>query len=144
MKKINYADIPNDYPVCLHQDCPMADTCLRQIAYNILVNNDRTIRIVNPTQCSKNSDCIFYRNSTPVIYALGFSNFKKHMLPDQYNSFMDVCYQRWNRNPLYERRRGVKALTPEDQNFVLNAVRTAGVTEDLKFDNYEEKLNWCD
>ena len=66
------------------------------------------------------------------------------MLPDQYNSFMDVCYQRWNRNPLYERRRGVKALTPEDQNFVLNAVRTAGVTEDLKFDNYEEKLNWCD
>ncbi|MGM9708709.1 MAG: DUF6078 family protein [Prevotella sp.] len=35
MKKTTkiYKDIPAGYPLCLHNDCPMADTCLRQLAY---------------------------------------------------------------------------------------------------------------
>ena len=35
MKKTTkiYKDIPAGYPLCLHADCPMADSCLRQLAF---------------------------------------------------------------------------------------------------------------
>ena len=28
-----YPDLPDNYPLCLHTDCPMADHCLRQLAF---------------------------------------------------------------------------------------------------------------
>ena len=32
MEKI-YSNIPTNYPLCLHTDCPKAETCLRQLAF---------------------------------------------------------------------------------------------------------------
>ena len=122
----------------------MAATCLHQTAYSTLIEHEEYLQLINPTRCSQNESCIYYRDSKPVTYARGFTNFQKRMFPGQYSRFMSICINHWSRNPYFERRRGDRSLPPDEQAFILNALKKAGVTEDMKFDSYEENINWYD
>ncbi len=144
MPKKEYTSLPKDYPVCEHSSCPMAATCLHQTAYSALMEQEEYLQLINPSRCSKNESCIYYRDSKPVTYARGFTNFQKRMFPDQYSRFMSICINHWSRNPYFERRRGERSLPPDEQVFILNALKTVGVAEDMKFDSYEENINWYD
>ena len=135
---------PHGYAVCIHADCPMASSCLHRIAYPMLLETGNFLRLVNPSRCTKDASCSFYRSNRPVTYARGFTNFQKRMFPDQYSRFMSICINHWSRNPYFERRRGERSLPPDEQVFILNALKTVGVTEDMKFDSYEENINWYD
>ena len=90
MPKKLYTSVPPRYEVCLHADCPKADVCLHQIAYQKLLSEQTFLHIINPKMCKKNARCPFYRNSTPMRYARGFTNFQKHMYPDQYAAFSSM------------------------------------------------------
>lgn len=144
MPKILYKDIPADFDICLHEDCPRAASCLRQIAYKPLLEHNRILHLVNPIRCTKDDKCPYYRNSTPITYARGFTNMQRRMFPEQYYRFMSILQSRFGRNAYYERRKGNFALTPKEQKLVLRALRQAGVKEEMKFDRYEENLNWFD
>ena len=144
MPKKEYTSLPKDYPVCEHSSCPMAATCLHQTAYSALMEQEEYLQLINPSRCSKNESCIYYRDSKPVPYARGFPNLQKRMFPDQYSRFRKTCINPWSRNPYFERRRGERSLPPDEQVFILNALKTVGVTEDMKFDSYEENINWYD
>lgn len=80
----------------------------------------------------------------PVSYARGFTKFQKQMFPDQYRRFMTICINHWSRNPYFERRRGARPLPPDEQDFILNALKQVGVTGEMEFDSYEENTNWYD
>lgn len=144
MEKNKHTSLPENYEVCLHYDCSLASTCLHQIAYKKLISTQRTLRILNPTMCNKDKNCDFYRDSSPVIYARGFKSFQNKMYPDQYRTFMSLLINVFGRNPYFERRRGVTPLSPREQEIVLSALKKAGVTEDIKFESYEENINWRD
>lgn len=122
----------------------MAATCLHQTAYSTLMEHEEYLQLINPTRCSQKESCAYYRDSKPVTYARGFTNFQKRMFPGQYSRFMSICINHWSRNPYFERRRGDRSLPPDEQAFILNALKKAGVTEDMKFDSYEENINWYD
>lgn len=53
MTKNDNQTTPYDYPVCKHHDCPMATTCLRQIAYTTLIENEEYLLLINPTNAAK-------------------------------------------------------------------------------------------
>ena len=144
MPKKEYTSLPTDYPVCEHRSCPMAATCLHQIAYSTLIAQEEYLQLINPTRYTKNKSCNYYRDCKPVTYARGFTHFQKRMYPDQCSRFMSICINHWSRNPYFERRRGDRSLTPDEQAFILNALKTVGVTEDMTFDSYEENINWYD
>ena len=144
MPKKTYTSLPHNYPVCEHSDCPMAATCLHQIAYATFLESEDYLRLINPTKCSKEESCAFYRDNKPITYARGFTNFQKRMFPDQYQMFMMICIGHWSRNSYFERRRGDYLLPPQEQEFILNALKQAGVAEDMKFDSYESHINWYD
>ena len=40
MTKKEYTPLPDCYPVCEHVDCPLASTCLHQIAYPTLMEQE--------------------------------------------------------------------------------------------------------
>ncbi|MBR1499586.1 MAG: hypothetical protein IJ615_08190 [Bacteroidaceae bacterium] len=40
MPRKAYTTQPADYTVCLHEDCPMAATCLHQIAFSALLESE--------------------------------------------------------------------------------------------------------
>ncbi len=144
MPKKEYTALYAKYAVCVHADCQCADTCLRHIGYNELLKTEKILRIINPTKCTKNDKCHHYRNSSPVTYARGFTGFQEKMYPAQYETFRFACIGMFGRNGYFMRRRGAFALPPLEQEMVLQALRDAGVTEDLPFDSYEERLNWVD
>ncbi len=144
MPKRKYTSIPPNYPACIHKDCPLAETCLHQIVYGELLKVYDYLQIVNPIQCTKKEGCTFYRSHNPIIYAKGFIQMQKRMYPDQYNRFMSLCIKHWGRTSYYERRRGDSLLSPSDQTFVISVLKKVGITEELKFDSYEESLNWYD
>ncbi len=143
MAKI-YKTTPNTYGACLHDDCPMAASCLRKMVCQKFYETMEFIRIVNPTMCSKNENCKFYRSSTPVRFALGFKNFQYRMFPQQYETFKTRLMMRYGRNGFYLRRRGEVPLSPSEQEFVLKVLRKAGVTSDFSFDAYKEEILWYD
>ena len=84
-----YTTLPSDYTVCLHKDCPVAATCLHQIAYSTLQKSEAILKLINPETCTKSSRCQFYRDSKPVKFAYGFTGFQKRMFPAQYKTFMN-------------------------------------------------------
>lgn len=144
MPKKIYTGIPFQYPVCLHADCPRAATCLHQIVYPKLMKSDTILKLVNPQMCAKDGQCQFYRDSKPVKYARGFTNFQSRMYPGQYYKFMRILIATFSRNSYYERRRGDTLLSPKEQEIVLEALHRVGITEDFPFDQYEEFTNWFD
>ena len=77
-------------------------------------------------------------------YARGFTNFQKHMYPDQYAAFSSMLKSEFGRNPYYERRKGISPLSLAEQDLILNALQRVGVKEKLEFDAYEDEINWYD
>ena len=144
MQKKTYTTLPEFFSGCIHADCRMASTCLRQVAYSQMMEDKELLQMVNPCHCSKDVNCKFYRDATPVRYAKGFINFQKHLLSEQYQEFMSVLVMHFGRGGYFYRRRGVVALSPADQEVVLNALRSTGFKEELAFDGYEELYNWFD
>lgn len=70
MPKKENTSLPTNYPVCEHNSCPMAATCLHHIAYSILMEqNAEFLRLINPARCSKDEACAYYRDKKPVIFA---------------------------------------------------------------------------
>lgn len=102
------------------------------------------LRLLNPTLCTRDGACPYFRDSAPVTYARGFTGMQSRMFPAQYQQFMSILMSHFGRNPYFERRRGEFPLSPKEQRIVLNALRRVGVTEELRFDHYEESVNWYD
>jgi hypothetical protein len=144
MPKKTYTTLPEFFSGCIHADCRMASTCLRQVAYSQMMEDKEFLRMVNPPRCTKDEKCKFYRDATPMRYAKGFTQFQKHLLPEQYQEFMSVLIKNFGRGGYFYRRRGVIALSPSEQEMVLNALRSTGFKDDIPFDSYEELYNWFD
>ena len=135
--------LPTNYPVCEHSSCPMAATCLHHIAYTMrMEQNEEYLRLINPTRCSKDESCTYYRDKKPVIFAKGFTNFQKHMFPQQYDQFMTTLILHFGRNQYFKRRRGDILISPEEQEVIRQMLEKVGADSKMDFDKYEEHINW--
>lgn len=143
MPKKENTSLPTNYPVCEHNSCPVAATCLHHIAYSILMEqNAEFLRLINPTRCSKDESCTYYRDKKPVIFARGFTNFQKRMYPQQYDQFMTTLILHFGRNQYFKRRRGDILLLPEEQEVIRLILAKVGADSKMDFDKYEEHINW--
>ena len=142
MPKKEYTSLPKDYPVCEHSSCPMAATCLHQTAYSTLMEHAEYLRLINPTRCSKDEACTYYRDKKPVIFARGFTNFQKRMYPQKYDQFMTTLILHFGRNQYFKRRRGDILLPPEEQEVIRLMLEKVGANSKMDFDKYEEHINW--
>lgn len=142
MPKKDYTSMPTGYPGCLHADCPMAATCLHQAVYSTLLEREECLSLVNPTRCSKDGACVYYRDSKPVTYARGFTNFQQRMYPQQYGKFMTTLILHFGRNQYFKRRRGDILLPPEEQEVIRRMLEKVGADSKMDFDKYEEHINW--
>ena len=143
MSKKENTSLPTNYPVCEHSSCPMATTCLHHIAYSMMMEqNKEYLRLINPTRCSKDEACTYYRDKKPVIFARGFTNFKKRMYPQQYDKFMTTLILHIGRNQYFKRRRGAVLLPHEEQEVIKFVLQKVGADSSMDFDKYEEHINW--
>ena len=142
MPKKATTSLPTNYPVCEHSSCPMAATCLHHIAYTMMLEqNEEYLRLINPTRCSKDKTCTYYHDKKPVIFARGFTNFQKHMFPQQYDQFMTTLCFHFGRNQYFKRRRGAVLLPHEEQEVIKFVLQKVGADSSMDFDKYEEHIN---
>ena len=87
-------------------------------------------------------NCPHYADSKPVRFAKGFTNFQKHMFPQQYSMFMDMLISHFGRNQYFMRRSGKVVLSPEEQNVIRQALVQCGVEGKFEFDEYIESILW--
>lgn len=139
-----FTTAPKDYPVCVHAQCPRAGECLHCIAFEKLRADNEYMRLLNPDHCTADDSCQNFSCHKPVRYARGFTGFQRKMYPQQYDRFMTALILHFGRNPYYDRRRGVIAMPPDEQELVLQTLKKVGVTEELAFDRYEDAINWYD
>lgn len=142
MPKTLFKEVPKNYALCLRDDCACAKTCLHRLAYESQRTKSSHLWVINPDCCVPDTSCPYYRDSAPVIFARGFQGMQERMLPAQYRKFRELLSGQSNLNKFYLWRRGEFALSPEEQNQVLWALRQAGVTDELPFDRYEESICW--
>ena len=144
MKKNPYKEAPANFSVCAHTDCTCGSTCLRQLAYPVLL--EREFFYIWPILPDALKD--FHARITvmqaPVTYMRGFTQMKKRMYPEQYQKFMNFLIAHFGRNPYFERRRGDRKLNLQEQEIIRKALKQAGVTENLDFDLKEDGFNWFD
>lgn len=143
MNKINYNEVPYGFMHCLEADCPMAEHCLRQMAMQALPKDEMSVRILNPQIVEPSESCRFYRSDDPQIYARGFMNMQKQMLPGQYDTFRYRLIGKFGRNPYFDRRKGARLCSPSEIKVVKSALKEIGL-EHLEFDAYEKHLCWFD
>ncbi len=135
-------NIPAGYPVCLHSDCPMAESCLHQLAYRRKEEMGTYLTLINPSKCTRKNDCTFYADNKPVRFAKGFTGFQKKMFPEQYDQFMTTLILHFGRNQYFDRRKGKKLLSPEEQSIIRNMLQKVGADSSMDFDQYIEELYW--
>ena len=83
MKKNLYKEAPANFSVCVHTDCTCGSTCLRQLAYPVLLEREAFLHLVNPTRCTKDHSCPYYRDAAPVTYTNEKANVSR-TIPDVY------------------------------------------------------------
>lgn len=135
-------EIPYAYPMCSLTDCPLAERCLRQLAYCQLKETREVLTVVNPRFCRPGESCPNRRDSAPVTYACGFTKMQGRMYPAQYKAFKRRLVSCFGRNPFFERRNGKRPLPPKEQEIVKQAARQAGVTAAFEFDSYKSGYLW--
>ena len=142
MAKKFHTTPPPGFSVCLHAECPMATSCLHRTAYDALSEEAEFMQIITPRSCSGDKACTYYRSNVPVTFAKGFTNFQKRMFPEQYKKFMQMLIGRLGRNAYFQQRRGDVCLSPKEQAFILETLKTVGVDEEMKFDEYFDQVSW--
>jgi hypothetical protein len=126
MPKKIFTNMPAHYPVCVHENCPLADDCLHRVAYDLQKKEAVHLRLINPERCSQDDACTHFKKALPVTYAVGFTNFKERMYPSQYQRFMDAMVAIFGRTPYFERRRGVTPISPKEQAVILKTLKSVG------------------
>ena len=85
---------------------------------NILPSIEMLVKIANFFEVS--TDYLLGLDKKPVIFARGFTNFKKRMYPQQYDKFMTTLILHFGRNQYFKRRRGDILLPPEEQEYLVS------------------------
>lgn len=151
MTLTNFNEVPQQFHLCTNADCPWHTTCLRQIAMRLVPDSVQGISIINPNLTAHpeatpqgNSACPFYRENRTVTYARGFIGMERRMTVEQFRRFRAECLSIYTRNPFYERRKGVLALSPSEQATLCRIFHRIGFSGDIRFDQTEERIDWDD
>lgn len=134
--------IANNLHACIYQDCKMMDTCLRGQIYSQRLENDDHFSIVNPNHCTKDSlECPHYKTWEFVTFAYGFRNLLSLLPPAIFNRVRPTIYFHLGEKPYYKKRKGEMPTTPEEQEFIISTITSAGFTlaDNMTwFDRYED------
>lgn len=143
MNDIDYNQVPHNFALCLHAECPMADTCLHRMVWSAVPDSEEHLTVLNPSCAVPGAGCRYYRSAQKEVYARGFRGMQAQMLPAQYAQFSGKLMQCFSRNSYFERRRGDRLCSPKEMAYIREVLAEIGLPA-LEFDAYEERYNFCD
>ncbi len=136
-------EVPNNYTLCIKNDCPKAATCLRHVAVGMMSSEVQRWSIVSPAYLAQTEgECPVYRSAEKVQYARGFVRMMSALTVKQAHAFKDGIVSTFGMNMYYRMRRGERLITPTEQEEIYALLEKQGVPERPEFDAYVEDYLW--
>lgn len=142
-EKIDFAKVPYQYAMCLDQQCPKANTCLRQLTEQSVPETSEYWVIISPKLLDTiKGNCPYYRSNTKVRYAKGFIELLENLPHKQMQIVILHLMSYLGRRTYYRSRKGERLLSPNEQRQILSILKNCGVTTPQEFDAYVEDYDW--
>ena len=136
---ISFKEIPEWWAVCQNGACKMAETCLRHLAYRSLPAEVTEWTCVLPI-VMKDDTCVYYQKPERVRMARGFGNLydlvrdrhTRHLVRLQLTEYLG------SKGTYYRYQHGERLLTPEQQAWIQELVKTYSNGKEMDFGSYIE------
>lgn len=140
---IDYKEIPGWWAVCTNATCPMAEKCLRFMAFRSLPDHVTKWPCVLPSAL-KDGTCRYYQKSERVKMAMGFGDLynkvrdrhARHTVRLQLTEYLG------SKGTYYRYQHGERLLTPEQQQFIQQLAKTYGNGEEVDFGTMKETFDF--
>jgi len=127
--------------LCVHENCKMADVCLRAKGFKSVTDDDKEFPIVNPIVVTQDADCPYLATLVVVRYAQGFKKILDNIPAGVSNRIYHQISSNFGKNPYYDRRSGKKLISPSEQEFIRNIFLSHDITDEV-FDGYVDVEEW--
>ena len=136
-------EVPNNYTLCIKNDCPKAATCLRHVAVKMMSSEVQRWSIISPAYLAQTEgECPVYRSAEKVQYARGFVRMMSALTVKQAHAVKENIVATFGMNMYYRMRRGERLITPAEQEEIYALLEKQGVSERPEFDAYVEDYLW--
>ena len=142
-QEIDFSEMPHDYVVCWHGNCPMAENCLRHMAARQLPQNRHIVKSVN--LCAVNPEsgtCPMQRPVQWVKNAYGMHNIYRDVRFGDKEMLYHTIWSALGNTMYYRYRNGKRPITPEIQATIASAFQSFGYTEPVPYDRIVEAVAW--
>ena len=135
--------VPNNYTLCIKDDCPKAANCLRHMAMKMMPAEMQKWSILSPAYLAQmEGECPMYRSAEKVLYARGFVRMMSAFTVKQAHALKDSIIATFGMAMYYRMRKGTRLITPTEQETIYNLLEQQGITERPAFDAYTEDYLW--
>ena len=142
-KELAFSDVPNNFLWCINRQCSKAETCLRQLAERLSPEELISCSTINPKHLAKfKNECPYFCSNKQVRYARGFLGILENLTAKQTHFFINRVISNSSRRTYYRVRNGERALSPAEQQNIINILKECGVTFSIEFDSYFEDYYW--
>jgi hypothetical protein len=139
---LDFSDVPSWYVLCINGLCPFQGSCLRYLAGSRVPETKEVAMCVMP-KALKDGKCRFYDKRKVVVWAAGFSHLYDCVMKKDYTSMRKSITRYLHGAKLYyEYMRGERPLSPEQQTWIRNFVKSYGYEWEVPFDRYFEAYEY--
>lgn len=139
----DFSLVPYTFGMCMAEECPRGETCLRRIALLHAPAKRDFLPILNPNQLkTMNGDCPHYCSNEKVRFARGFMCTINALTVRSADSFRYKMIGLLGRKNYYLKRKGELNITLDEQKRITYIAKQLGVVLDDYFDGYVEAYNW--
>ena len=132
----DFEKVPSWYPICFNDDCPLKDECMRHLAAQHLPETTETACCVMKN-AQADGKCRWFDKITVVVKAAGFSHLFDRVMKKDYTTMRKTLTQYLHGTRIYyECMRGERALSPKEQQWIINYVKSMGYDWEVTFDRY--------
>lgn len=135
----DFSRVPSWYVLCTNNDCPLKDSCLRHLAGKNAPDNMEIATCIMP-KTLKNGSCRWFDKITIEVWAAGFTHLYDKVMKTDYTTMRKTITKYLHGCRLYyASMRGDRALSPEDQQWIRDYVKSFGYDWEVEFDRYFEE-----
>lgn len=126
----------------MNNECTRKSECIRYEMYENSSAENREILVVNPKCVSDTATCPYFAKLGIARVAYGFSSTLDSLPRKTAKKIAETLISHFGRNPYYERRKGERPISPDEQQYILSVLTEQGITLPSFFERYDEQEEW--
>ena len=142
MSKTNHFGRPKGYAVCFRKECPLAQSCLRQLSADD-PSEERFISVVNLSLVrGAAKQCPFYKSSEKVRVAYGIDHIFNDIPFSKHKQVFHSVKNYFGKSTYYRIANKRRPIWPNEQEYVRQVFARNGISEPVEFGEYQDIYNW--